>query len=473
MKRHLIGCDSQSLMRVLLAAAFSLSLVLGGEGSSVEHVGWAYSPTISRSIGGRVRPPYMTAEEAQLDARPLTLTLSPEYEGEGTGGGDDGRVACRSTAEPRRVRTADLPSPHAGEMVRGADPTSLVAPAPSGAAPSLPAGAATRPANAATRPARELNLLAMGDWGEAKSAQKNVADAMADYVAAQKAPFAGFLSAGDNFYVPLASVDDPAWQTLFEKMYDARRLDFPFYGALGNHDYDQNKYLVELAYAKRHPDSRWKLPGRWYRIDLPTKQPLVTAIVLDSDRQELTAVEWALERKFLAEELAKPRADWTICVAHHPLFSNGVASDNGILQKDWGELFEKEHVDFYLCGHEHNLQHLEIAGWKESFVIAGGGGAHSHPLIRDNRGPFSRSVYGFVHFDLTPDLAAVRYIGTDGKTLHEFTRTKAGKVTITSTTPSDAAIDKPLEAIQGLYDKLHPPKSPATKPATGPAPVSR
>jgi tartrate-resistant acid phosphatase type 5 len=310
----------------------------------------------------------------------------------------------------------------------------------------------------------------MGDWGEGKPAQKNVADAMAKYVAARKTPFAALLSAGDNFYVPLSGVEDPAWQTLFEQMYDAKRLDFPFYAALGNHDYDQNKYLIELAYARQNPQSRWKLPARWYRVDLPAKEPLVTALMLDSDQPNLTAIEWALEKKFIAEELARPRAPWTICVAHHPLFSNGAAADNGVLQKDWGAVFEKEHVDFYLCGHDHNLQHLEVKGWKESFVLAGGGGAHAHPLIRDNRGPFSRTVYGFVHFDVTPDLATVRYVGADGATLHEFTRTKAGEVKVTLTTPSDAAIDNPLEAIQGLYDKIHGAQTrPAPKPTTRPA----
>ncbi|MDB5299226.1 MAG: putative phosphohydrolase, partial [Phycisphaerales bacterium] len=308
---------------VLIAAAFSLSLVLGGEGRGEgPGVGTLGLHDASRRVRSADRYPVSSAtavhsadptstsdiyvaRRAQTYARPLTLTLSPEYEGEGTGAA--------------RLQTA-CEAPGA-------------APSPASAPSSQ--GLATRPIGPATRLGRELNLLAMGDWGEAKSAQKTVADAMADYVVAQKAPFAGLLSAGDNFYGPLASVDDPTWQTMFEKMYDATRLDFPFYGALGNHDYDQNKYLVELAYAKQHPESRWKLPGRWYRIDLPAKEPLATVIILDSDKQVLTPVEWVLQKTFLAEELARPRAAWTICVAHHPLFSNGVAADNGLLQRDW------------------------------------------------------------------------------------------------------------------------------------------
>ena len=218
------------------------------------------------------------------------------------------------------------------------------------ASSALPAAPTTQP-SAASRPSSELNLLAMGDWGEAASAQKTVADAMAGYVEHQHAPFGGLLSAGDNFYVPLTGIDDPAWQNLFEKMYDPKRLDFPFYIALGNHDYDQNKYLIEFAYARAHPESRWKQPARWFRIDLPANNPLVTVIMLDSDRDDLNLADWAEQKKFLADELAKPRARWTICCAHHPLFSNGIAADNGILQRDWGALFRKYDVDIYLCGH--------------------------------------------------------------------------------------------------------------------------
>src|SRR5689334_5731058 len=70
--------------------------------------------------------------------------------------------------------------------------------------------------------APELNLLSMGDWGEAKSAQSAVAQAMAGYVAAQTQPSDAMILAGDNFYVPLSGVEDEAWQSLFEQMYDPK-----------------------------------------------------------------------------------------------------------------------------------------------------------------------------------------------------------------------------------------------------------
>jgi tartrate-resistant acid phosphatase type 5 len=312
------------------------------------------------------------------------------------------------------------------------------------------------------------DFLAMGDWGEGKPAQKAVADSLARYAAGQHVPFAAMLLAGDNFYVKLpGGADDPQWQTLFEKMYDPVRLPMPFYASLGNHDYDDRKDVIELRYAKLHPESRWKLPARHYRVELPPDHPMVTVIMLDSNKQVINDLDWADQRRWLETELLKPRTtDWVICCAHHPLFSNGAAGNNGVLQKDWGSLFKEFHVDFYLCGHEHNLQHLEVADWPVSFVMCGGGGAHAAPMLTDKLPPFSRTVYGFVHLTFTPELAVVSYIGTDDQPVHVFTRTKAGVVTTLMSTKSDAPFDKPLELIQGLYDKIH---GPATQPATLPA----
>jgi hypothetical protein len=90
------------------------------------------------------------------------------------------------------------------------------------------------------------------------------------------------------------------------------------------------------------------------------------------------------------------------------------------------------------------MEHLEIPDWTTSFVIAGGGGAHAHPLSRDDRG-FSRQAYGFVHFELTRDRAVVRYLGTDDLPMHIFERTKAGKTQTLKTTPNTPRTN-PLKA---------------------------
>jgi hypothetical protein len=259
------------------------------------------------------------------------------------------------------------------------------------------------------------------------------------------------LLVGDNFYMKIPKgVDDPVWQNVFEKMYDPTVLNFPFYVALGNHDYQDNKDTIELTYARLHPDSRWKLPARWYRVDFPREHPLVTAIMLDSDKDPLGKDRWDEQTRWLESELAKPRGTWTLCCAHHPLFSNGGHGDNGVLQNDWGKLFVKYNVDFYVCGHDHDLQHLQIPNWFTSFVLVGGGGADTKLMRHDDRGPMSRLTHGFGHFAFSPDVVTVSYINEAGQLLHQFTRDKSGKVTVQVEGGEDKAAVNPLKALEGF-----------------------
>ncbi len=253
---------------------------------------------------------------------------------------------------------------------------------------------------------------------------------------------------GDNCYIKLTGQEDVLWDEMFEKMYDPKALDFPFYAALGNHDYSNGAVSFELNYSKAHPESRWKMPAKYYRVELPADKPLVTLLVLDSCKDQMKPQEWTAENAWIKLELAKPRKTrWLVCAAHHPLFSNGDHGDNGVLQRVWGEMFKKYGVDFYLCGHDHDVQHLEIPGWPVSFVLAGGGGARIRPMLVDRRGPFSKSTFGFADLQFTPDCAKCRLVSGSGKVIHEFSRTPDNKVTVTFTTPSDVAIARTPKSI--------------------------
>jgi tartrate-resistant acid phosphatase type 5 len=316
-------------------------------------------------------------------------------------------------------------------------------------------------AQPATQPSDSVNLLSMGDWGTGQPEQKKVAVAIENYVKTAAVPFDAMLLVGDNFYMKIpGGMDDPVFQTVFEKVYDPAILNFPFYVALGNHDYQDGKDLSELGYSKAHPESRFKLPARWYRVDLPPVHPQVTVLMIDSDKDSLSKQQWADQKKWMDIELAKPRGNWTLCCAHHPLFSNGGHGDNGVLQQEWGPLFVKYNVDFYVCGHDHDLQHLQIPNWFTSFLLVGGGGADTKLMRHDDRGPMSRLTHGFANLTFTGDLATVRYINDEGKTLHLFTRDKSGKVTVQIAGGDTVAAPNPLRALEG-FGGYSPP---ATRP---------
>jgi hypothetical protein len=315
----------------------------------------------------------------------------------------------------------------------------------------------------------------MGDIAQVGPGQARVAAALEKHVVASPRKYDGLFTAGDNFYMKLTGVDDPKWQTLFEDLYHPAVLNFPFYVALGNHDYDKLegggfKWQIEMAYAQVNPQSRWKLPAKWYRVELPARageEPLVTVLVLDSYKTALGEVEWAKQIAWLESELTRPRkSEWVVAIAHHPLFSNGNHGDNGVIQREFGPLFDKHDLDLYICGHDHDLQHLEIPGYDTSFLLVGGGGASTRPMRVDSRGPFSRALQGFADLNFTPERVTVRYIGVDGSVLHAFERTRGGgKVKVLETTASDRAVPRTVK------DVTRPDA--ATRPATTRATTTR
>ena len=294
-----------------------------------------------------------------------------------------------------------------------------------------------------------LNFLAIGDFGTGAADQKAVAGAMQAYAAKHEMKADALFLIGDNFYGPVKegfTVESKRWESDIEAMYPASVFPGPMYAVLGNHDYHDNEggEKVQLAYAKKS-GVRWALPAKWYRLDLGGEQPLVTLICLDSNlpavsgtgkdkktgkpRASLTAAESAVQLAWLKEELAKPRAPFTLVMGHHPLYSNGDHGDTKALLEEWEPLFEKHQVHAYLCGHDHDLQHLEMEGKFTSHILSGGGGAKTRKLEpADRTMPYGKDVHGFTHIRVDGEGLTFAHYGVDGGLLHEFTKRRDGKV---------------------------------------------
>jgi tartrate-resistant acid phosphatase type 5 len=358
----------------------------------------------------------------------------------------------------------DNPSTSPAKTVTSKPATKIASkPAPNPASKPIIAKWSARPF-----PTDQVNFIVFGDFGNGKPSQKDNAKTMANYVQRTGLQFNASLTVGDNFYVKMKNVDDWQFQALFEDMYDAKRLNFPYFATSGNHDFekaDNGKTKVELEqeYSALHPDSRWKYPSRWYRLDFPqgAKTPLVTALMLDSSMPRMTPAQWEEEKQWIDEQLGQSTARWKIACAHHPFFSNGSHGDNGVMQLEWGPIFKKHHLDMYVAGHDHDLQHLQVNGWPFSFVQAGGGGQPITDMRRDIRGPFSRKIYGFIHLHFEQDSADVRYVASpDAKIIHHFQRQKeSGAITIVTSTPRDKATTKPLKTLLGISESdIKPPE---------------
>jgi tartrate-resistant acid phosphatase type 5 len=312
---------------------------------------------------------------------------------------------------------------------------------------SLAASDPTAPAGA--------QLLVLGDWGyDDPTAQSQVAAGLRAYVHQHAVHPQALLLLGDNWYGELAGgVTSPRWQSQFEQMYPVSDFPCPAYAVLGNHDYQrwpESKVDAELQYAASGRNggsaTRWTMPARWYRFEFPAKDPTITFIALDSnmphaDGKErgrdftLTAQQQAEQLAWLEAELKRPRTTpFLAVIAHHPVYSDGPHGDHPVLIRDWDPLFRKYHVDLFMAGHDHDLQHLEFAGHPTSFFLSGGGGADLYSLKVDpaQRGPYAQKVYGFSHISVSARQMTLRHLDEHGRSVHAFTRTPDEKIAILS-----------------------------------------
>jgi 3',5'-cyclic AMP phosphodiesterase CpdA len=189
------------------------------------------------------------------------------------------------------------------------------------------------------------------------------------------------------------------------------------------------------------------MPSRWYRFEFPAKNPLITFLALDSNMPKDGYKEWfgkdftltpqqqAEQLAWFEAELKRPRTTpFLAVIAHHPVYSDGPHGDHPVLVRDWDPLFRKYHVNLYMAGHDHDLQHLEFEGHPTSVFLSGGGGADLYALKVEasQRGPYAQKVYGFSHISVTARQMTLRHLDQNGNTLHAFTKTPEGKVTIVS-----------------------------------------
>jgi hypothetical protein len=294
-----------------------------------------------------------------------------------------------------------------------------------------------------------LNFLLIGDFGTGGVEQKKVAEAMQLFVAKNQIKPDALWMLGDNFYSLDKSpggfsVDSPRWKNEIENMYPASVFPGPMHAVLGNHDYHDNPggQKVQLAYTKK-PGVRWHLPSKWYRLDLGGDKPLVTFLCLDSNlptvsggkdkksgksRSSLTAAEAEEQLAWFKAELAKPRAPFTIVAAHHPVFSNGDHGDTKTLVEQWDDILQANKVHAYICGHDHDLQHLELQGRLTSHVLSGGGGAKTRPLEGKHQVPFGKETHGFTHLSINADSMRFTHYDATGARLHGFTKRQDGHV---------------------------------------------
>jgi len=329
----------------------------------------------------------------------------------------------------------------------------------------------------------EINLFVIGDPGYKNNVlERHVAEAMELYRSGQLRGSDGSVIAldavvmtGDNFETDDLSFED-AVKPQFEKAFAA--FDVPFYITLGNHDLvSTSKAKAEWKYAAKDADKggspRWTVGSnfsfRHYRVDLPSaNEPLVTVIELDSNgsKQVKQGAVFLQEQLDAIDQENKPR--WVTVFTHYPLYTNGCHKEGSEFPNSWKPLLQNR-VHFYLCGHNHHLEHLEVEdppGTRRttSFILSGAGG-QVYEIRSHKRKPFARSLAGFFHIRFLTEKAVVRAIGfpkhqpsSAARIVHSFERDFATDQVAVTTPPDPDTGEIPpplLEKDIGSPEKLH------------------
>jgi hypothetical protein len=276
-------------------------------------------------------------------------------------------------------------------------------------------------------PQNAVSFLAIGDWGAHGSLdQRRVAQQMGLTAEALSAAFV--LALGDNFYPDgVSSASDRQFFTSWEGVYRGKSLQVDWYAMLGNHDYHGNPQ-AQVDYALKN--SRWKMPARYYSVKKAVA-PGVTAefIILDTSpfvvqyygeadkRRALATADTVAQRKWLDSTLKASTAQWKFIVGHQHVYTGGERETQPELEALLVGRMKQYGVAAYICGHEHDLEHLVPAGSTTHYFVSGAGSEARK--VRGREGSrFKGASPGFMAMSLTADSLVVQFVDRFGAMLY-------------------------------------------------------
>jgi len=271
----------------------------------------------------------------------------------------------------------------------------------------------------------ELQFIVIGDWGEKGDySQKEVANAMEKLASREKIDF--ILTTGDNFYENgVSDLSDLHFKKSFEEIYLFSK-SIPWYISLGNHDY-MGDIQTLIEYGKVNPN--WIFPSPYYSFEKKIgKENSVLFLMTDTSgfvnilgllyyRTYMRKGENVIQLNWMNSTLKNSNAKWKIVVGHHPIYSSGEHGDTKVLQKEFVDTLEKNKVDLYFAGHDHDLQHLKHPEKRIHFFISGAG-SKTRQIKSNPYSIFAASQAGFAVVKINENKIEVRFINHKSKEIY-------------------------------------------------------
>jgi hypothetical protein len=201
-----------------------------------------------------------------------------------------------------------------------------------------------------------LRFTAMGDFGTGGSLQASVLQRLGQLNSAGELN-AGelILALGDNAYE--SGTEQELQDRLFKPMASLLRK-VPLFPTLGNHEYvtSMGQPYLDNFYLPVNNPARTE---RYYSFDWGP----VHFVALDSTCAVLGSVDvckLALQKTWLAQDLAATKQPWKVVFFHHPPWSSGAHGSQLTMRREFGPMFEQYGVDLVLTGHDHNYERSKM-----------------------------------------------------------------------------------------------------------------
>ena len=244
----------------------------------------------------------------------------------------------------------------------------------------------------------------VGDAGEVNPTQAMVVEALANSDCSM------VWHLGDITQLGVQSINDPELQDSFLTPFKPfLETEIPFYLTVGNHDYKGDP-TVYLEVAKDYPSIHH--PSNFY-----TKQ-FGKLCFFALDTTIFDKLYYFYKRgsqiRWLAEEVErmKDQCEFSIAVAHHPLFSSGDRDRANPQLAIFLENYVFGTFDIYITGHNHVL--ADEGDHKKTLQLISATGAlpGGSPLETD-KGKFNIETPGYLKMTIDDDIARYEFVSAE------------------------------------------------------------